>query len=151
MAGPAQRTLGPAQETGQTLAMGFDDVTARMATFDKCIAERDVDLARTVLDGDYTLIIAKPVLVTMPRDRWLEVLPDYIVHDYALESQHVDVDGDHAVVLQTVSMQATVLGHDRGGAFVSQTSGVCVMLTGESGDGTPRRSRLAPCRAFRTD
>ncbi len=98
--------------------MGFDELTARMATFDKCITERDVDLARTVLDDDYTLIISKPVLVTMPRVRWLEVLPDYVVHDYALESQHVDVDGDHAVVLQTVSMQATVLGHDRSGAFV---------------------------------
>ena len=98
--------------------MASDELAARMTTLDKCITERDVDLARTVLDDDYMLIIAQPKLVTMPRDRWLEVLPDYAVHGYALEAQHVDVDGDLAAVLQKVSMQATVLGHDRSGVFV---------------------------------
>jgi ketosteroid isomerase-like protein len=99
--------------------MTSDELSARMTTFDKCVIERDVDLARTVLDDDYMLVIAQPALVAMPRDRWLEVLPDYVVHDYAVESQRVDVDGDIAAVLQTVSMQATVLGQDRSGAFVT--------------------------------
>ncbi len=86
--------------------------------FDKCVIERDVDLARTLLDDDYTLVISQPSLVTMPRDRWLEVLRDYVVHEYAVESQHIDVDGDIAAVLQTVLMRATVLGQNRSGAFV---------------------------------
>ena len=98
--------------------MASDELSARMTVFDKCVIERDVDLARTVLDDDYMLVVAKPALVTMSRDRWLEVLPDYVVHDYAVESQRVDVDGDLAAAVQTVSMQATVLGQDRSGAFV---------------------------------
>jgi hypothetical protein len=98
--------------------MASDELSARMAMFDECILERDGDLARNVLDDEYMLVITQPALVTMPRDRWLEVLPDYVVDDYAVESQHVDVDGDVAAVLQTVSMQATVLGQDRSGVFV---------------------------------
>jgi hypothetical protein len=54
----------------------------------------------------------------MPRARWLEVLPDYVVHDYRVEERFVDVADDLAAVLQRVWMRATVLGGDRSGTLV---------------------------------
>ena len=54
----------------------------------------------------------------MPRARWLEVLTDYVVHEYEVQEHVVDVDEDCAVVLQRVRMAATVLGEDRSGVFV---------------------------------
>jgi ketosteroid isomerase-like protein len=54
----------------------------------------------------------------MPRSRWLEVLADYVVHEYEVEESSVDRDGDCAAALQRVRMRATVLGEDRSGTFV---------------------------------
>jgi ketosteroid isomerase-like protein len=70
-----------------------------------------------VLDEDYRLVLVAPARAVMPRDRWLDVLKDYIVHDYAVEEQMVDEDGDCAAVLSRVRMTATVLGEDRSGTF----------------------------------
>ncbi len=53
----------------------------------------------------------------MPRDRWLAVLPDYVVHAYDVQERIIDVDGDVAAILQRVEMTATVLGADRSGVF----------------------------------
>jgi ketosteroid isomerase-like protein len=52
------------------------------------------------------------------RERWLEVLPDYRIHEYRIEDRIVDRDGDTAAILQRVSMRATVLGEDRSGVLV---------------------------------
>ena len=54
----------------------------------------------------------------MPRERWLEVLPDYVVHEYAVEERLIDVSDEVAAVLQRVRMRATVLGQDRSGTIV---------------------------------
>ena len=54
----------------------------------------------------------------MPRQRWLEVLSDYIVRSYEIEEQMIDVDTDCAAVLQRVKMTATTLGEDRSGVFI---------------------------------
>ena len=54
----------------------------------------------------------------MPRDRWLAILPDYVLHVYDIEEQVVDVGGDCASVLHRVRMEATVLGEERNGLFV---------------------------------
>ena len=89
-----------------------------MADFDRAVLDRDADLAESVLDADYRLVLVQPSSAEMPRDRWLAVLPDYVVDEYTVESQHVHVDGDTAAVLSKVSMRATVLGQDRSGAFV---------------------------------
>lgn len=35
----------------------------------------------------------------MSRTRWLEVLPDYVVHSYSVEERVVDLDGDVAAVI----------------------------------------------------
>ena len=94
------------------------DLAARIAQFDACVQDRDVALATTVLDDDYALVVSLPAPATVPRARWLHVLPDYVVHSYAVETCHVDEDGDTAAVLQTVQMRATVLGEDRSGRFV---------------------------------
>ena len=54
----------------------------------------------------------------MERERWLEVLADYVVHSYVVEERLVTVEGDVAAVLHRASMRATVLGEDRSGTFV---------------------------------
>jgi len=95
-----------------------DELTRAIADLQRCIEQRDVAEAASVLDEEYSLLLVQPTRATMPRDRWLETLADYIVHEYAVEEQIVDVDGDLAVVLHRDRMRATVLGIDRSGTFV---------------------------------
>jgi hypothetical protein len=75
-------------------------------------------VAESVLDDDYQLQLMQPSSAVMPRSRWLEVLPDYVVSEYEIQEQRVDIDGDVAVVLSKVRMTADVLGQDRSGVFV---------------------------------
>lgn len=89
-----------------------------MAAFDRCVLNRDASLADDVLDEEFVLVLVQPTPASMPRARWLAVLPSYEVHDYEIEEQTVDVTGDVAAVLQRVRMSATVLGEDRSGVFV---------------------------------
>lgn len=94
------------------------ELRERMRAFDQAVIGRDVALAESVLDLDYQLVLVQPQPAAMARPRWLEVLPDYVVDDYHIEEQQVDVDGDVAAVLSRVRMRATVLGQDRSGVFV---------------------------------
>ena len=98
--------------------MPHNDLSDAMKKFDAAVEQRDRTAAEEVLDGDYALVLVHPAPAVMPRARWLEVLPDYVVHSYDIEDQRVDVDGDLAAVLTRVRMQATVLGEDRSGLFV---------------------------------
>lgn len=98
--------------------MSNDDLLTQITNFDRCVVERDRDLAESVLAPDYALVLVQPVLAVMPRKRWLEVLPDYVVHSYEVQQRALDTRGDHAAVLQRVAMHATVLGSDRSGGFV---------------------------------
>ncbi len=95
-----------------------DEIEAQTEAFQRCIEQRDADAAASVLAEDYALVVVHPAPATMPRDRWLEVLPDYLVHQYTVEERVIDVRDDTAVVLQRVRMRATVLGEDRSGTFV---------------------------------
>lgn len=98
--------------------MAFHDLTAAMTGFDEAVHRRDRAAAEEVLDRDYALVLVHPASAVMPRERWLEVLADYVIHSYALEDQRVDVDDETAAVLSRVRMRATVLGEDRSGLFV---------------------------------
>jgi len=95
-----------------------DELADAIARFERCIEDRDRETAETVLDPDYALVLVQPARAVVPRARWLEVLPDYVVHDYAVEESIVDIDGDLATVLHRDRMSATVLGEDRSGIFV---------------------------------
>ena len=99
-----------------------DALQQQLDQFEMCVLQRDVAAAETVLDEAYALVLVVPAYARMPRQRWLEVLPDYVVHDYEVQEKHVDVDGDTAYVLQRVVMTATVLGQDRSGTFVMSDS-----------------------------
>ena len=89
-----------------------------MDEFQRCLEARDADGVAGVLDEEYALVLVQPTRAVMPRDHWLEVLPDYVVHEYTPLERHVDIDDDCASVLQRVHMRATVLGEDRSGTFV---------------------------------
>jgi ketosteroid isomerase-like protein len=95
-----------------------DTLEAAMAAFQRGVEQRDVPGAEAVLDPDFALVLVQPATATMPRQRWLEVLPDYVVHDYEVEELVVDRHGDWAVALHRDRMRATVLGADRSGVFV---------------------------------
>ena len=95
------------------------DLAERMREWDRAIVERDVAAASGLLHEDYALVIVQPTRTVMPRDRWLGLLPDYVVSEWAVEEQVVEMDGDVAAVLQRVKMTAIVLGQDRSGIFVT--------------------------------
>ena len=95
-----------------------DDLADAIARFERCIIDRDRQAAEAVLHPDYALVLVQPARALIPRARWLEVLPDYIVHEYAVEESVLDVEGDTATSLHRDRMSATVLGEDRSGTFV---------------------------------
>lgn len=94
------------------------DLNERIESFQRCIMERNRRAAEELLDVDYALVLVQPVRVVVPRDRWLEVLKDYVVHAYEVAEQVVDMDGDCATVLHRATMKATVFGEDRSGVFI---------------------------------
>ena len=94
------------------------DLTDAIDELDRCIRERDRGGAERILDDAYALVLVTPAPALMPRQRWLEVLEDYLVHEYVVEEQQVDEDGDDAAVLTRARMRATVLGEPRDGTFV---------------------------------
>lgn len=98
--------------------MTTENLERRVEDFQRCIETRDAVLARDVLDDDYALVLVHPSAATMPRERWLAVLDDYVVHSYEVQTRTTHVDGDCAAILQCVQMSATVLGEGRSGLFV---------------------------------
>jgi hypothetical protein len=72
---------------------------AAMATFRRCTEERDTAAAEAVLDDEFALVLVQPMRATVARAGWLEVLPDYVIHEYDVEESAIDVDGDVAVAL----------------------------------------------------
>jgi len=95
-----------------------ESLIARTQEWDRAIQDRDREVAAGILADDYALVLVHPTPATMPRERWLEVLPDYVVHAWEVEEQVVDVREGVATVLQRIRMEATVLGEDRSGLFV---------------------------------
>ena len=94
------------------------ELTSTIADFQRCVEARDRAAAERILDEEFVLELVQPGLVRMPRERWLAVLSEYVIHSYEVHEQTVAVDGDCAVALHRVLMRATVLGDDRSGLFV---------------------------------
>ena len=94
------------------------ELVERSDSWQRAIERRDVAAAGDHLADDYALVIVQPVRTVMQRAQWLALLPDYVISDYELEERVVEVEGDLALVLQRVRMQATVRGADRSGPFV---------------------------------
>ena len=116
---PASRPLRPGAAYRRELV--YDDVrhdeqmtsvelAAAMRRFDEAVVQRDGAAASEVLDENFALVLVHPVFALMPRAQWLRVLPDYVVHSYVIEEQHVDEVEGVAAVLSRIRMQATVLG-----------------------------------------
>ena len=91
----------------------------RSEVFDRAVKERDRRLAEDVLHPAYALVLVHPAPTRMPRARWLEVLADYVVHTWETREQVVEVHDQVGTVLTLLEMEATVLGEDRSGLFVT--------------------------------
>ncbi len=89
-----------------------------MDEFQECFHLRNRLVAERILDDDFALELVHPTAVRLPRDRWFQMLEDYIVHAWEVQQQFLTIDGDCAVNLQLVLMKATVLGEDRSGLFI---------------------------------
>lgn len=98
--------------------MGLDNLADAIRQFDRVVRDRDRSAAEQLLDDEYALVLVHPVPAFMPRERWLEVLGDYLVHSFDLEERHIDESDGIGAVLSRLRMQATVLGQDRSGLFV---------------------------------
>lgn len=97
--------------------MSDQELLQRNELWERAIQDRDPVAAGSVLAEDYALVLVHPAPAVLSREEWLAMLPDYLVHGWAVEERIVDVVGDLAAVLQRVSMQATVQGTDRSGLF----------------------------------
>jgi hypothetical protein len=95
-----------------------EDLLRRAALWDQAIEERDEAAAAELLAAEFAFELVQPVRNVMTREVWLEVLADYVVNEWDVEEQIIDVDGDYAATLRRVRMQATVMGEDRSGIFV---------------------------------
>jgi hypothetical protein len=93
------------------------ELRARDADFERAVRERNRTLADEVLHPGYELVLVHPAPARMPRERWLEILDDYVVHAWETLHQQLDVHGDVGTSLSLVRMEATVLGEDRSGLF----------------------------------
>ena len=95
--------------------MSVDDLAEAIHLFDYVVQQRDRAAAERILDDDFALVLVLPTPAVIPRARWLEVLPDYVVHSYVVEEQHIDQADGVAAVLTRVRMDAAVRGQDRVG------------------------------------
>jgi ketosteroid isomerase-like protein len=82
----------------------------------EAIARRDVAAAEKFLGAEFSLMA--PGIGEMPRARWLEALPQYVVHEYAFEDVRVHVYGDAVVMRSRYTHRATVAGADRSGSML---------------------------------
>lgn len=94
------------------------ELEAAQHAWQDAIECRDVTAAEGLLHDEYSLVLVHPRPTLVPRRQWLELLPHYHVHEYAIHNQHTDLDGDTAASLQQIYQRATVLGEDRTGMFI---------------------------------
>ncbi len=98
--------------------MTDDRLHTQMAAYDRCVLDRDQQLAETVLHSDYALVTTNPAVLVVARANWLRMLPDYVVHSWKVSEHLLDIRDRTAVGFQRVDMVATVLGTDRSGPFL---------------------------------
>lgn len=102
----------------ESVESDLDELLARVRAWDAAVQARDEDACGGLLASDFALELVQPVRNVMTRDVWLEVLVDYVVHDWQVEDEIVDLDGNVGALLRRVRMSATVMGEDRSGVFV---------------------------------
>lgn len=90
-----------------------------MAAYERCVLDRDQQLAESVLHADYALVTTNPTVAVTPRATWLTVLPDYVVHSWKVAEHLLDVREGIAVAFQRIEMEASVLGTKRNGLFLT--------------------------------
>ena len=95
-----------------------NELIDQIAAFDRLVLGPDRDLIERILHPEFALVLVVPEPAVVPRERWLEMLPDYLVHSWEVQEQYVDNAGQTAAALRTVRMEATGLGEDRSGVFV---------------------------------
>ena len=113
----ATRSLDPATPlTDVAKVQAEAEVRAAATAWAEAIQRRDVEAAGRFLGAEYALMA--PGLGEMPRAKWLESLPSYVVHSYEHTDVRVHVYGETAVMRSRYKQQATVFGKDRSGEML---------------------------------
>lgn len=99
------------------------EVRAAAAAWSDAIYRRDVEAAGNFLAPEYALMA--PGIGEMPRDRWLELLPLYVIESYEFSNIRVQAYGDFAVMRSRYSQKAIVAGKDRSGSLLITDAWVC--------------------------
>ena len=99
-------------------ASAIEELRARAAGWESSILRRDVEGVQQFLTAGFAVVILQPTRAVVPREQWLKTIADYRIHDYHVEDEIIDVDGDLGVILQRIRLKATVLGQDRSGIFI---------------------------------
>ena len=94
------------------------EIAETSARWDRALKEREIAVAAEILHDGFALVLVHPVEGVMPRQQWLQLLPEYVVHKWEIQEQVIDVDGDTGAVLRRIDMSATVAGQDRSGIFI---------------------------------
>ncbi len=100
------------------MGVSIDGLRARAASWESSVLRRDLDGVQQFIAPDFAVVILQPTRTVVPRSQWLKTIADYRIHEYQVEDEIVEMDGDIGVVLQRIRMKATVLGQDRSGIFI---------------------------------
>ena len=95
----------------------YAEVHDAMRAFELAVTTRDHELAAGVLDQDFELVLAHPAAASMPRERWLAVLDDYVISRWDVGTVQERAYGDTVIAHFVVHQEAVVLGGDRSGLF----------------------------------
>ncbi len=93
-----------------------DEVRTAAVEWDAAIVRRDVEAAAQFLAPEYSLMA--PGIGEMPRAKWLENLPGYVIHENAFTDVQLHTYGDTAVLRSRYMQRATVAGQDRSGSML---------------------------------
>ena len=104
----------------QTLENLCDEIIALEKSFASAIQSRDSSQTKKYQADSYFLAFTvqdMPIQI-VPKQRWLEVLGNYVTESYSIDDIKVNVYGNTAVAMLMFTQKATVNGKDRSGQFV---------------------------------
>ena len=64
-----------------------EDLAHCIEGFEHCTYVRDHEAAETLLHVDFALVLVHPAPAVIDRQRWMEMLGDYLVHSWEVEER----------------------------------------------------------------
>lgn len=113
----AQNTGYAQQSVANTIQ---DEIIALEKSFAEAIQVRDTIQTKKLQAETYFLAVGvkdQPLRI-IPRNRWLQILKNYVVESYSIDDIRVNVYGNTAVALVLFTQKASSGGEDRSAQFI---------------------------------